>query len=304
MKKTLIRVISSCLKVILALGIFILCTLFVNYLLNTLNIDRKVYQGVSCVCANLLTIGVLWLFWQIDRQKEEYIFFDKSEKRKIICTAIVAFGLAGLVAVYMMGANYISDYLKSLKDNLDHYRDTVNRYSEVPQQKVPLWDSLLYIAATCTVVPLCEEFLFRGVIMGKMRMIMPAGFAVLVQAVIFGLMHGITIHIGYAVICGIVLGSVYLYTNDLRMTVLVHAIFNFLGSAFPNLLELEQFGIASSLRGDIRYILTLSEYFMMFPAGLAFVYLWYRYKKDMEDKTDENKMKEDVSSSEQEVMSC
>ena len=303
MKTTVVRVISACLKVILALALFVLCTLIVDWILDTLQIDRKIYQGVSCACANLLTIGVLWLFWQFDRQKEEFIFFNKTSKDKVVSVFFVALGLAGIVVVYMIAADYISDYLNSLKENLDHYRESVNRYSEVPQQKVPLWDSILYIVTTCTLVPFCEEFLFRGIIMGKMRMIMPGGVAVLVQAVIFGLMHGITVHIGYALICGIVIGSVYLYCNDLKMPVIMHAVFNFLGSAFPSLLALEQFGIASSVRSDIRYALTLIECMLMVPSSIAFVYLWYRYKRAKEEKEKEQDAG-DAALNTQEVSSC
>ncbi len=303
MMATVKRVIFSCLKAILALGIFVFCSVIVMYLFSLLNIDRHTYAGVACTCTNILTLGALWLFWQIDRQKEEYIFFNKTRPVKVICTLFVALGLTGFVVVYMLAANYISEYLESLKENLDHYRETINRYTEVPQQEVPLWDSLLYIFATCTLVPLCEEFMFRGVFMGKMRMIMPAGFAVLVQAVVFGLMHGITIHIGYALVCGIVMGAVYLYCGNLWMSVLIHAVFNLLGSALPNLLALEQFGIARDIRTEISYVQTLCEYFLMFPAAVAFVYLWYSYRKSKEQKTEEQ-TSDGLSVSEQEASTC
>lgn len=305
MRKTVLRVISSCFKALLALALFYLCSYAVLYVLAISGIDSEKYTGLYCLSSYGLIMLVLFLFWQIDRRNEEYIHFSKTIFRQKISVVFVAVGLAGLVTIYMLGAAYFSKYLESLKNNLDEYRQTVDRYSEVPQEQVPMWDSIIYILSTFTIVPLCEEFLFRGMIMGQMRKIMPVGFAVLVQAVVFGLMHGITLHIGYALICGFVLGLVYMFCDNFWMPVLIHSVFNFLGSSFPNILELKQLGIPSEVRSNVSYTLTLVKYFFMFPAALAFVYLWYRYARNKEDKARVLKEAEaEQAESGEEVLSC
>jgi len=68
------------------------------------------------------------------------------------------------------------------------------------------------------------------------------------------------------------------------MSITVHAVFNLLGSALPTFLSLEQIGIPNKMQTDISYILILTEYFLMFPAALAFVYIWYRHKKMKEEE--------------------
>ena len=283
MRKVIRDVVIACLNVALALGIFLLCNFAGLYLFDLAGIDRKVYAGVCDVFISLLSLGSLCVFWRIDRKiSGEFISFAKPLPSRTVCSAITAVGLTGLVVIYMLAANYLSDYINSFKENLDQYKDAVNRYSEVSQKEVPLWDSLIYIVALFTIIPLSEEFLFRGIVMGQLRKAAPGWLALLLQAVIFGLMHGITIHIGYALICGIVLGAVYMFCDNLWMSVLVHGIFNLLGSALPTFLALEQFGIPKETRLNTSYIMSLVEYFMMFPAALAFVYLWYKYKKSRE----------------------
>ena len=285
MKKTVVKVIITCLKAVLALGIFILCSMVVYLLFDLVGIDRKVYAGVTAVATNVLALAVLYVLWKIDsRLAGEFIRFAKPQSYQTVCTVLVAMGLTGLIVIYMLAARYLSDYLDSFKRNLDEYRESVDRYSDVSQQAVPFWDSLLYVVATFTVVPICEEFVFRGMIMGQMKRIAPVWAAVLIQAVVFGLMHGITIQVGYAVICGLVLGVVYQFCDNLWMPILVHAVFNLLGSSIPGLLALEQLGIPNEMRTDISLAMTMGEYFLMFPAGLAFVYMWYRYKKNAEER--------------------
>ncbi|MBO4579015.1 MAG: CPBP family intramembrane metalloprotease [Clostridiales bacterium] len=305
MKKTVLRVISSCLLALLALGLFYLCSYAVLYILAVLGFDSDRYTGLYCVSSYGLIMLFLWTFWRITRQSEKFIYFKKTSPSQKISVVLIAIGLAGIVTIYMFGAAYLSKYLESLKEHLDEYKQTVDRYSDVPQEQVPLWDSIIYILTTFTLVPLCEEFLFRGIIMGQMRKIMPVGFAVLVQAIVFGLMHGLTLHIGYALICGIVMGLVYMFCDNFWMPVLIHSIFNFLGSSFSNILNLKQLGVPSDIRANISYTLVLVKYFFMFPAALAFVYLWYRYKKNKEDEARHIKeAAEAYTADSEEALSC
>jgi len=285
MKKAILNVAVACLKAALAVGIFVLCNILAMHILRKSGVDLDVYAGATEILSGGLSLLALILFWRMDRSLTgEYIDLRKPKASLTLCSVITALGLTGLVYIYLMAADYLSDYINSLKDNMDEYREVVNRYSQVPQKQVPLWDSIVYILSLFTLVPVLEEFLFRGIVMGQMKKIAPGWAAVLIQAVVFALLHGISIHIGYALICGIVLGAVCMLCENLWMSVTVHAVFNLLGSALPTFLSLEQLGIPKNVQTDVSYVLTLSEYFLMFPAALAFVFIWYRHKKMKEEE--------------------
>lgn len=79
---------------------------------------------------------------------------------------------------------------------------------------------------TMALVPaFCEEFLFRGVILSNL---MPYGKAVAIvgSSVLFGLMHGNFYQFLYTTAAGIILGAVYVLTDSIWCSTLVHLINN------------------------------------------------------------------------------
>ena len=93
----------------------------------------------------------------------------------------------------------------------------------------PATDSLagniLYFIIIAIVPPLFEEFVFRGVILGRLRRY-GDGFAILASSLLFGLFHGNFIQIPFAFFVGLVLGFVVVRTNNLWVAVAIHFINN------------------------------------------------------------------------------
>ena len=112
-------------------------------------------------------------------------------------------------------------------------------------------DSLiLKILVMVVLAPILEELIFRKLLIDRLR-----GYgeklAVLVSALIFGLFHGNLSQFFYAFGLGLVFGYVYLRTCQLRWSILLHMIVNFLGSviapallAAPNGMLILIYGIA------------------------------------------------------------
>lgn len=98
------------------------------------------------------------------------------------------------------------------------------------QEPLPMGDgsivTLLLDLIVYAVVPaVMEEALLRGVVLQTLRPL-GNGIAVTVSAVLFGLMHGNLAQVPYATLMGLVLGIMFVYTDDLRMTIFIHAIAN------------------------------------------------------------------------------
>ena len=86
--------------------------------------------------------------------------------------------------------------------------------------------SLVLQFITIAIVPaFCEEFLFRGVILSNL---MPYGksTAIVISALCFGIMHGNFLQFLYATAAGIVLGAVYVKTDSIWTSTLIHLINN------------------------------------------------------------------------------
>ena len=94
---------------------------------------------------------------------------------------------------------------------------------------------LLSLIATAVVPPLVEEFACRGIILGCLRRF-GDGFAVLISAILFGLMHGNFDQMPFAFMVGLALGYIVVKTDSLWIAVAVHAANNFISVAFEYLL--------------------------------------------------------------------
>ena len=120
---------------------------------------------------------------------------------------------------------------------------------------------LLEIAVTAVLVPFMEEFAFRGVILSALRKY-GMGFSIVVSGVLFGLAHLDASSVVFATIAGLVFGFLYAKTNNLWLTVLIHALNNLiavLGSHGEFL-----FGSQANLVGNL---------IMLVPMGLGVVAL-------------------------------
>ena len=84
---------------------------------------------------------------------------------------------------------------------------------------------VIQFIATAIVPGVCEEFLFRGMILSNL---MPYGKngAIIVSSLLFGLMHQNPLQMFYATMAGIVLALLYIYTRSIYCSMLVHIVNN------------------------------------------------------------------------------
>ena len=82
------------------------------------------------------------------------------------------------------------------------------------------------VVLAVVIAPLTEEFLFRGVILRGLLGRWKPGVAIMVSAVLFGLMHFNVAQQPIALMTGLVLGWLYVRTRSLGLCMLGHAIIN------------------------------------------------------------------------------
>ncbi len=84
---------------------------------------------------------------------------------------------------------------------------------------------LLELAVTAVLVPFLEEFAFRGVVLSALRRY-GIGFSIVASALIFGMAHMDLATVVFATLSGLVFGFLYAKTNNLWLTVWIHALNN------------------------------------------------------------------------------
>ncbi len=90
----------------------------------------------------------------------------------------------------------------------------------------PIW---LMIISVVILAPIVEEIIFRKMIIDRLRRF-GGTLAVVISSVAFALIHTNLYQFPYALTVGLLLGYVYVRSGDIRYTVAIHMIMNFLGS--------------------------------------------------------------------------
>lgn len=115
---------------------------------------------------------------------------------------------------------------------------------------------LLELVVFAVVPAVLEEWLLRATVLRTLR---PLGdfAAVIVSSVLFGLIHGNLSQAPYALLMGLILGWFYLYTDDLRLVVLIHAAANALSVITTYLLRFTPSEVFGFWQAAIRIIALL-----------------------------------------------
>lgn len=125
-----------------------------------------------------------------------------------------------------MVANYMSNIIMQLFSSAG-----VDAYVDMDYKCTSAVDILVNYLTVAVIPAFVEEFSFRGIILGSLRKYSD-GFAVLVSAILFGVMHGNFMQMPFAFVVGLVLGIVCVKTNSLLPSMIIHFANNAISVSF------------------------------------------------------------------------
>lgn len=137
----------------------------------------------------------------------------KCSLKKVIYISFFAMGFAMLNSIFV---NLVSDYFSS-------YRVVSNALSAANT-------SIIQTIVIVIIIPIFEEMFFRGVIFSWLKKNFNIAFAIIVQALVFAIMHGNILQGIYAFVLGIILALINIYTESLYGNIVAHCLFNLFGS--------------------------------------------------------------------------
>ncbi len=176
--------------------------------------------------------------------------------QEIIRVVITSFGVIGLVNLWMLLLQGLSDKVPFFSAQLEEYDELI---SSLTGDNLPLfWE----IFVTALLVPLSEELLFRGIALAHFRRSLPVVLAVLLQALLFGLFHGNFVQTSYALIPGLVFAWAYIRYRNFLVPILMHSCFNLFGGVLSSYLEGAGELVQGLFTGVIEFSLFLSLIFI------------------------------------------
>jgi len=172
-----------------------------------------------------------------------------------------------------MGGNIITsiitNYASGLGIGFHSYDYAVEQASELPSSVSIL---LLNIVHTAIVPAFLEELAFRGFLMQPLRKYGDF-YAVICSAVVFGLIHGNMSQSPFAVIVGIILGLLCVYTGSMWPNILLHL--------SNNLISVLQ-GYAGASTGGIRmYLISGIVIYGFIAIGILALCGYFCYRKKL-----------------------
>jgi len=178
----------------------------------------------------------------------------------------IALSMLAFAGFYMIAVSLLAQAIPQIDMLMKNYSEMVSVDSSVP------YDTVLYYIAVGILIPVVEEIVFRGIILGEFLSTMRAPTAVILSSVVFGSMHVQPIQVGYAIMCGLILGFVYLYSNSIYVSILVHSVFNIGGGVLTDI-----FSKNNTFFETFSVILEISIMFGI----ISFLYLKKGYTKSL-----------------------
>lgn len=239
-----------------------------NSLLMDVNaIIIKHSNNISGIYAVIIILLSILVIRSLLHSNPNAIRREKVSSGEMIAAALVIIGASGATTLLMTG-------IQELGKVVPFVDKIMNDYIQLSESFVGSGNIAMVIITTCIIVPIAEDLVFRGIIQGELRRVMPGWTAVIIQAVIFALVHGNPIQITYVLLPAIILGAVYEWTKSIYMPIGLHMLFNFTGAAVPMMLQGNE---------NATGVFVIFEFAMIPFAIIAIVYLFKKRKTDTWD---------------------
>ena len=122
---------------------------------------------------------------------------------------------------------------------------------------------LINIISVGIITPISEEFMLRGIVYNNLKRYVNFKTAIILQALIFGIMHMNIIQSTYAVIAGIIIGYIYEKSQSLVMSCVFHISFNICNHLFslPILSDTMSYSLLITIIGVLIFYISF-KYFL------------------------------------------
>lgn len=180
-----------------------------------LEMAYSVYQYAVEITAIAALVTIPFLVWMTrkDLKKERAAGIIPNKKAPMSKYILVA----GISIPFSLGLNNILTL-----SNLAAYSEAYQETAEA------LYAPSLPVQIVCVgvVIPIMEEYIFRGVIYKRMRRYVTAKRAIFSSAIFFGIYHGNTVQMIYGALCGLLLAYLYEKFGSIKAPILAHMLMN------------------------------------------------------------------------------
>ncbi|PKM51574.1 MAG: hypothetical protein CVV02_06480 [Firmicutes bacterium HGW-Firmicutes-7] len=186
-----------------------------KFFTNTLSIEEKALKMIDSTQTIYIFLGwimaiiMIMLAFKVAKQRS-FPWINKIGLANVLLSVIIGFGLVLVINGVILS---VSEYI-----NLKPYYES---FHGIYKSGVM---STIIIIGIC--IPIFEELVFRGYIMGRLIQVGSHWFAIIIQGLLFSLLHFQLIQGMSVLLLGLISGYVVNKTKTLYSGILIHIIFN------------------------------------------------------------------------------
>lgn len=170
------------------------------------------YSNWMVIVSNVLTIFALWLIFKVRKKKlYQEALLRKVDKKKIVPIVMLGIALSFFV-LCVLGLLPIPESI--LKDYVES------------SSKITSGVMIIRIFSVVILAPIAEEIIFRGLVLSRLKKAMRPSVAIIISSLLFGLVHGQALWIGYTFIAGVLFAIVAESLKSVSASILLHMSFN------------------------------------------------------------------------------
>lgn len=163
--------------------------------------------------ASVVALPILIWLKSRDTKKEKAAGLSQNQKAPLSKYVWIV----GISISFAVGLNNLLT-LSNLAEYSEAYQETAEAL-----YTPPFWVQILCLGI---LVPITEEYVFRGLIYRRIRQNMSVGRAIFVSAVLFGIYHGNSVQMIYGALCGGLLAYLYEQYGSMKAPILAHVLMN------------------------------------------------------------------------------
>lgn len=198
-------------QIIYPIGIYYVVSSVIYFFVTMfLGGEKQTYMLRQLICA-AGTIPAILSFYRADRQIETVVYgADEQTRRQTIRNIVCSLGAGAMLGIAVNNVIAMTPLIKVSagfgEANSSFFAGTV----------------LYELLGSCLIIPFAEELLYRGVVWKRLRMLFGNLPALILSAVLFGVMHVNLVQFLYAGILGLLLAYLMQTTGKLYAPVLGH----------------------------------------------------------------------------------
>lgn len=225
------------------LSYFIIWLIIMNgmFFLTSFMIPEAVFKQNICIVVSIASLTTLFMY--------EILLFIRKESLLKVCqfskTDMINVGASIIIGIcYSFVILYVYNIFKIPNSNSGILNDLFDT------------NKIIFFLSVCVISPIFEEILFRGLIVYELKKIAPKFLAIVIQAILFALTHGIVMAF-FAFVLGILLSLVYLWVKSIWAPILVHIAINGFNLYFKEIILHNQINSIYLFAGVISIIIIL-----------------------------------------------